>query len=100
MLLMEHCAINREGADSKAMAGTRTRSLRIALSTGWEIANLARNDYTATVEGDSTVENEGSPAEGGSSRPSYEAPRITWREPYEPVSFGLSCAKQPGLPQC
>jgi len=28
--------------------------------------------------------------------PAYERPRITWREPYEPMSFGLSCAKQPG----
>jgi len=30
----------------------------------------------------------------------YSAPRIVWREPYEPVSFGLSCAKQPGNPGC
>jgi len=30
----------------------------------------------------------------------YEPPRITWREPYEPVSFGVSCTRQPGNPQC
>ena len=32
--------------------------------------------------------------------PAYEAPRIVWREAYEPLSFGLSCAKQPGNPGC
>ena len=31
---------------------------------------------------------------------SYEPPKITWREAYEPMSFGLSCAKQPGNPGC
>ncbi len=31
---------------------------------------------------------------------SYEAPRIVWREPYEPVAFGVSCARQPGNPGC
>lgn len=30
----------------------------------------------------------------------YERPKILWREPYEPVSFGVSCAKQPGNPGC
>jgi hypothetical protein len=30
----------------------------------------------------------------------YTPPQIIWREPYEPVSFGLSCAKQPGNPGC
>jgi hypothetical protein len=30
----------------------------------------------------------------------YEPPQILWREPYEPVSFGLSCGKQPGNPAC
>ncbi len=30
----------------------------------------------------------------------YEAPRIVWREPYEPVAFGLSCAKEPATPAC
>jgi hypothetical protein len=31
----------------------------------------------------------------------YEAPRITWREPYETVAFGaVSCAQQPGNPGC
>lgn len=33
-------------------------------------------------------------------RKAYEAPRVVWREPYEPMSFGISCAKQPGNPQC
>jgi hypothetical protein len=33
-------------------------------------------------------------------RRAYEPPRITWREPYEPVSFGVSCAQQPGVPDC
>jgi hypothetical protein len=26
----------------------------------------------------------------------YEPPRIVWTEPYEPMSFGLSCLKVPG----
>jgi hypothetical protein len=30
----------------------------------------------------------------------YERPEIVWREPYDPVSFGISCAKQPGNPGC
>ena len=38
--------------------------------------------------------------ETASAESLYEAPRITWREPYEPLSFGLSCAKQPGNPGC
>lgn len=29
-------------------------------------------------------------------RSTYEAPRIVWREPYEPVAFGTSCAKTLG----
>ena len=39
--------------------------------------------------------------EGDGEAPArYEAPRIVWREPYEPLSFGLSCAKQSGNPGC
>ena len=30
----------------------------------------------------------------------YEVPSITWREPYQPLTFGISCAKQPGNPVC
>jgi hypothetical protein len=30
----------------------------------------------------------------------YERPRIVWQEAYEPMSFGVSCAKQPGNPGC
>jgi hypothetical protein len=30
----------------------------------------------------------------------YGRPEIVWREPYDPVSFGISCAKQPGNPGC
>jgi hypothetical protein len=30
----------------------------------------------------------------------YQPPRVMWREPYEPTSFGISCAKQPGNPGC
>jgi hypothetical protein len=30
----------------------------------------------------------------------YEKPCIVWREPYEPIAFGISCAKQPGNPGC
>ena len=33
-------------------------------------------------------------------RSTYEAPRIVWREPYEPVAFGFSCSKQTGNPAC
>ncbi|HUS63501.1 MAG TPA: hypothetical protein VMZ28_03120 [Kofleriaceae bacterium] len=36
----------------------------------------------------------------GAARRFYEPPRIVWREPYEPMSFGVSCAKQPGNPNC
>ena len=34
-----------------------------------------------------------------SKRP-YAPPRVVWREPYEPTTFGVSCAKQPGNPGC
>ena len=30
----------------------------------------------------------------------YDPPRVIWREAFEPVAFGISCAKQPGNPQC
>lgn len=30
----------------------------------------------------------------------YDPPKIVWREPYQPMSFGVSCAKQPGNPGC
>ncbi len=30
----------------------------------------------------------------------YEPPLIAWREPYEPVAFGISCAFQAGNPGC
>ena len=40
------------------------------------------------------------PAAGGEPASEYEAPGIMWREPYEPLSFGISCAKQPGNPGC
>jgi hypothetical protein len=30
----------------------------------------------------------------------YERPRVVWREAYEPVSFGVSCAKDQGNPGC
>ena len=30
----------------------------------------------------------------------YQSPRIVWREPYQAMSFGVSCAKQPGNPGC
>jgi len=39
------------------------------------------------------------PAKDAKPRP-YERPRIIWREPYEPVAFGFSCAKQTGNSQC
>jgi len=38
--------------------------------------------------------------DAGIGRRPYEPPRIVWREAYEPVSFGISCAKQPGNPPC
>jgi len=41
-----------------------------------------------------------SPASDGAERKPYEPPKIAWREPYEPVSSGFSCAKQPGNPGC
>jgi hypothetical protein len=34
------------------------------------------------------------------ARRRYARPQIAWREPYEPVAFGISCAKQPGNPGC
>jgi hypothetical protein len=39
-------------------------------------------------------------AEEETRRRGYEPPRIRWREPYEPISFGISCTKQPGNPPC
>ena len=41
-----------------------------------------------------------SPAEAKIERRPYEPPRIVWREDFEPVSFGVSCAKEPGNPPC
>ena len=32
--------------------------------------------------------------------PAYEPPRIVWRESFEPVVFGASCAKEPANPGC
>jgi hypothetical protein len=40
------------------------------------------------------------PAGVKTGRIAYEPPRIVWREPYEPVSFGVSCAHEPGNPGC
>jgi hypothetical protein len=40
------------------------------------------------------------PAGPGAPRSPYSRPCITWRQPYEPVAFGISCAKQPGNPPC
>jgi hypothetical protein len=33
-------------------------------------------------------------------RETYVSPRIVWREAYQALSFGVSCAKQPGNPAC
>lgn len=41
----------------------------------------------------------GTPEPRVDKRP-YSRPEIVWREPYEPMGFGISCAKQPGNPQC
>ena len=41
----------------------------------------------------------GVPSQPEKKRP-YEPPRIVWREDYEPVAFGVSCAKQPGNGGC
>jgi hypothetical protein len=39
--------------------------------------------------------------EGGRAQPPpYEPPAIIWQEPYEPIGFGISCAKQEGNPGC
>jgi hypothetical protein len=38
--------------------------------------------------------------QGDAGPAAYEPPRITWREPYEPVASSLSCVKQPGNPPC
>ena len=40
------------------------------------------------------------PEEPGIERRPYDPPRIVWREAYEPVSFGVSCAREPGNPPC
>lgn len=34
------------------------------------------------------------------ARRPYAPPQIAWREAYEPVAFGISCARQPGNPGC
>jgi hypothetical protein len=41
-----------------------------------------------------------SPEDPNIERRPYEPPRIVWREDFQPVSFGVSCAKQPGNPPC
>jgi hypothetical protein len=47
---------------------------------------------------------DGQKATGDAAKPAkrrpYEKPRVVWREAYEPVAFGISCAKQPGVSQC
>ena len=40
------------------------------------------------------------PTGGKGDRRPYAAPQIVWREPYEPVSFAVSCALVPALPAC
>ena len=30
----------------------------------------------------------------------YEAPSVTWEEPYDAVALTLSCAKWEGIPPC
>jgi hypothetical protein len=45
------------------------------------------------------VEGEDVAAIGGDPLP-YEPPAIVWEEGYEPVGFGVSCAKQEGNPGC
>jgi hypothetical protein len=42
----------------------------------------------------------GGEGDGQPETPRYEPPRIVWREPYEPLSFGISCAHQQGTPGC
>ncbi len=32
--------------------------------------------------------------------PPYEAPRVTWAEPYEPVGLAVSCNHAQGDPGC
>jgi hypothetical protein len=32
--------------------------------------------------------------------PGYEPPAIAWEEAYEPLGFGISCARQEGNPGC
>ncbi len=34
------------------------------------------------------------------ARRPYARPQVAWREAYEPVAFGVSCAKEPGNPPC
>lgn len=47
------------------------------------------------------VEAHGTPVvDSKAERRPYETPRIVWAEAYEPMSFGISCAKQPGNPGC
>jgi hypothetical protein len=40
------------------------------------------------------------PAPPPPKRKPYQKPKIVWREPYRPMTFGISCAKQPGNPGC
>ena len=30
----------------------------------------------------------------------WQPPRVTWREPFEPMSFGATCVRQPGNTAC
>ena len=55
---------------------------------------------TATVNGAQGEAGDAGGAHDSALSPTYEPPRIVWREPYQPLSFGLSCAKQPGNPGC
>jgi hypothetical protein len=40
------------------------------------------------------------PAANPPKKRPYAAPKVIWREPYRPQTFGVSCAKQSGNPGC
>ncbi len=65
------------------------------ISRHWTISRTA--SYTRAVSQRVTPK---PPVVAGPGKKKYARPEIVWREPYEPMGFGISCAKQPGNPQC
>ncbi len=74
--------ITRRSALKKIAAGTIGAAVATSLSAR---SRLAASEIRFPVS--------------GNNQP-YEPPSLTWREIFEPATAQMSCARQPGNPQC